>query len=176
MFRQVQLDHTLRGHLYLHSMPGHYEELSDFIAEARHSGIDVIVCLTSHDEIDAKSPYYAAAMEYGTFDFQVEYLPVPDFGVPPDREQYAACVRRMAGVLHRGRNILIHCAAGIGRTGTFAVCLLIALGMDKQIAEKAILHADSMPETDEQKAFIRWYCRHNTAMAIRDKFSFNLHE
>jgi protein-tyrosine phosphatase len=58
--------------------------------------------------------------------------------------------------LKEGEKMLIHCAAGYGRTGMMTAALLVAMGVDP---EKAIaLVRTARPgtiETPEQEAFIR---------------------
>lgn len=46
----------------------------------------------------------------------------------------AELVRR----LDDGEHLLMHCAAGIGRTGTMAVCLLMELGMAQPTAQALV--------------------------------------
>ena len=52
---------------------------------------------------------------------------------------------------------MIHCGAGVGRTGTFAVCLIIALGASGAEAREAVGLAGSHPETGGQEDLIAWY-------------------
>ena len=156
MFRVVSLSEKIPGRLYLHSMPGRYEKWRDFITEAERCNIDVIVCLAPDDEINTKSPSYADAISSGALGYERECFPILDYEVPQDREKYAAFVTRIAELLHSGHTILIHCGAGIGRTGTFAICLLLALGVNRMDAGKVIHNADSRPETNEQRELIDW--------------------
>ena len=54
--------------------------------------------------------------------FEVIHLPIPDFGVPSN----GGLVRAVNAVIahaQTGRNIAIHCSAGIGRTGLFVALL-----------------------------------------------------
>lgn len=157
MFRTViLLPKNVPGQLYLHSMPGRYEAWGDFVAEARRCNIHLIVCLVPNDEIEKKSPSYADVIRSGALSYPIEFFPIPDYKVPQNREEYATFVMRIAQLLRSRHTILVHCGAGIGRTGTFAVCLLLAFGLNRIEAEKAICVAGSYPETDEQIELVGW--------------------
>ncbi len=156
MFRPVVLSKEIPGRLYLHNMPGRYEAWGDFVAEAERCNIDVIVSLVSDDEIGRKSPLYANAIRSGILGYERVCFPIPDYGVPREQEKFAVFVTRVAELLRSGRTILIHCGAGIGRTGTFAICLLLALGLNHQEAETNIRNAGSHPETNAQRELTSW--------------------
>jgi protein-tyrosine phosphatase len=85
----------------------------------------------------------------------VEVCPVPDYGIPEDGGKFLGSVRRTADFIRSGRIVLVHCGAGKGRTGMFAVCTLIRLGMPPEVAHRIVSQADSGPETEEQCDFIR---------------------
>lgn len=154
MFREVSLPLDVGGRLYLHSMPGRYEPWDAFEEEARQAGIDTIVCLAPDEEIATKSSAYEEAIRKGTLAWPRLCFPIGDYSVPEDREAFIAFVAEVADLLQAGRTVLVHCGAGIGRTGTFAICLLMKLGMDRTAAEQAVTQAGSHPETDAQRALI----------------------
>lgn len=81
---------------------------------------------------------------------------MPDFSVPKDRAAFLDLVGSIASGLQAGERVLIHCGAGIGRTGTLAVCVLMALGMSHSEAYRAVRGAGSHPETPEQEELVDW--------------------
>ena len=114
------------------------------------------MCLAGPAEIRAKSPSYGAAIEAGAVPCDVETFPIADFGVPADREAFWALASKIAMELKGGSRILIHCGAGIGRTGTLATCVLLGLGEESTKAERAVAAAGSNPETPEQRELVSW--------------------
>ena len=155
MFRQVELPESVPGRLLLHSMPGRHEALGKIWTEVASHEIAAIVCLADSAEIRSKSPEYAKALEVGVPCEVIRYE-IPDFGVPADRGTFWALAHTIAGRLRKADSLLIHCAAGIGRTGTLAEAVLLALGQDSRDACDAIKSAGSGAETDAQRELILW--------------------
>ena len=83
--------------------------------------IGVIVLLASDDECLHKTGCHLRAL-YLKAGFQVLYLPMPDCGVPTtdDLEQ---AVQQTIAYAQAGKHIVIHCSAGIERTGLFTAYL-----------------------------------------------------
>ncbi len=65
----------------------------------------------------------------------------------------------LKGDLSSGKNVLIHCRQGIGRSGLIAVCLLIDSGLPLEEALRILSSARGLPvpETAEQR---QWLHRH----------------
>ncbi len=156
VLRAVDLPGGVRGRLRLHSMPGRNEPLETIWASIRAEDVRVILCLTDREEIRAKSPAYDAALATNTVPCAVECFPIPDYGVPEEREAFWALASGIAQRLTRGHRILIHCGAGIGRTGMLAACVLLALGQSEAGATQAVSAAGSHPETPSQRALVSW--------------------
>lgn len=156
LLRRVQLDATLRGQLFLTHLPGRHGPLSNHFEEMRALGVTAIVCLLDDAEIADKSPQYARAIATGELPCPVLRFPIADYGVPADREGFCRFVRDLARRLQGGERLVIHCAAGIGRTGTAAACVLTAAGIDPDTARRLIADAGSGAETAEQRSLITW--------------------
>ncbi len=159
MFRSVTLPEPTSGKLFLHSMPGRWEAWEEFAAEVQRLGIDTVVCLTPEDEIEKESPEYARAIKSGALPFQRESFPLPDHGVPEEREKYTELVTRIAGLVSSGRKVLVHCGAGIGRTGTFAICLPLALGFNLSEAQREVRNAGFFPDNERQEELTLWWAK-----------------
>jgi len=148
--RPLQLPAGIPGALWLHSMPGRCESLQETTDWCASGGIDFVVCLVSDEEIAKKSPDYLAALRDGSFPVPVTRFPIPDYGVPEDKLAFAGLVVETVRLLRQGRRILVHCAAGIGRTGMFATAVLMAAGVERNQALALVRAAGSVPEDREQ--------------------------
>ena len=159
MFRSVPLPPALPGHLYLHSLPGRHEPMAAIETTLTAQSVDRVISLTGLAEIRAKSPAFAQAIEAGLPWPRTEFA-IADFGVPADQAAFLALAQEMAEDLRRGESLLVHCGAGIGRTGTLATCALICLGMDEVAALHAVHQAGAGPETAAQAELVRWVAAH----------------
>jgi protein-tyrosine phosphatase len=155
--RPVQMPPDVRGSLWLSAMPGRMGTWGDFERQAQANGLAMVVCLTPRDEIEELSPDYAAAVLRKGRLFDWVHLPVPNFGVPPDANAFRAAIERIAQRIRNGDAVLMHCAAGMGRTGSAAACVLKALGMSTKDALDGVRVAGSNPQNAEQSGFVGWF-------------------
>jgi protein-tyrosine phosphatase len=137
-------------------MPGRYEPIESVWNQVRNEAIRAIVCLAEKDELQEKSCQYARAIEAGTVPCLVLHFEIPDRGAPENRGGFWVLARGVAKRLQSGEAVLIHCAGGVGRSATLAICVLLALGEAVSDARHVVSRAGSTVETAPQSQLISW--------------------
>jgi protein-tyrosine phosphatase len=99
----------------------------DLAAMAREEGVTTLVTLLSeYDVSDMLGDEFGNLAQREGIEWL--HLPVEDGWVPEPPEGACRLVARILERLRTGRRVVIHCLAGLGRTGTIAACCLVALG------------------------------------------------
>jgi len=144
-----------KGTLSVMAKPVSGEWIEDEFVGLKRLGIDKVVCLLegfeqievglgSEEELCIKNN-----IEYASF-------PIPDRGLPN-----TSLAKAFIGNLHEeicaGKHIVIHCRAGIGRTGIIAGGVLVESGISAREAFSIISVARGVqvPDTEEQE---NWLC------------------
>jgi len=155
--RRVSLPSDVRGQLWLGAMPGRFEAWSAFETQAERSRLALVVCLTPRSELAELSPDYHAAVVAGRVPFRWQLLAMRNFGLPEDPAGFRRDIQTIADALRAGDAVMLHCAAGMGRTGTAAACVLKALGLDASEALQRVRDAGSNPQNAEQSGLVDWF-------------------
>jgi protein-tyrosine phosphatase len=155
--RRVILPASVTGSLWLAAMPGRFEPWSAFEARAQRAALGLVVCLTPRSELAELSPTYDAAVAHGDVPFRWLNLPMRNFGMPEDRAAFEHGIRQIAQALQQGDAVMLHCAAGMGRTGSTAACVLKALGLDTGEALQRVRDAGSNPQNAQQSGLVDWF-------------------
>lgn len=138
-----------RGTLALGALPASPE------ARAALAGFapGLVVSLTPEGERAALGaadlPDWLAARGIGWQPF-----PIDDFATPAEGADWPALGHAAAALLDRGGRLLIHCRAGLGRSGMIALRLMVETGEDPETALARLRAA--RPGAVETEAQLRW--------------------
>ena len=147
------------GTLWLSAMPGRGADWAAFLDDAQRARLDLVVGLTERHEIDRLAPEYAAAIDNASLPFEWRHVPMRDLGLAAEAEAFEAAVDDVAHRLRNGASVLLHCAHGIGRTGTMAACVLMRLGLPAADAVRRVRDAGSSPESALQSGLLRRFAQ-----------------
>ena len=147
-----------RGRLAMASRPRGDDWLEDEIASWRREGIDTVFSLLTSEEAkdlgleDEARHVKARGMQFVSF-------PIPDRDVPDSDTKVARALERLDADLSAGRNVVIHCRQGVGRSGLISAALLVMKGFAPEAAIKSLTSSRgaSVPETAAQRRWIDHY-------------------
>lgn len=133
-------------------------------------GINLVVSLLKTSEaralgLDAeREQVKALGMDFVSF-------PISDMGVPTSVGEFASMTKMLLRQVDAGANILVHCHAGIGRSGLMAAGILLHCDLDPK---QAFAHVSKMrgvrvPETPEQEYWL--ISNHAAIVGNQDKNS-----
>lgn len=151
----TELPFHLPGRIFRSPMPfSVYDPRGDSLLQFKREKGSLIVLLAEDEEYMERTGRNLKAL-YLQEGFQVIHLPIPDFNVP-SKEDLEEAIKKTAEHAQVGKNILIHCHAGLGRTGLFVAYLakrVLGLSSEEAIhwTRKYIPHA---LETDEQSQMV----------------------
>lgn len=139
----------------LTSCPPGEDRLAAHIEGWKAQGIDVVVSLQELDE-QSLCGVKAEARLCERSGLSFLSFPIRDHGVPEAAEEFAGFVRQVHGEVASGRAVLVHCLAGIGRTGLLTSGVLLLLGVPRSTIADVLRRSRGfvMPETPEQRQWL----------------------
>jgi ADP-ribosyl-[dinitrogen reductase] hydrolase len=130
--------------------------LESDIRTIKEMGITSVISLLGNDEL-SRHGVQNLAQALSECDIPWYQFPIKDFSIPnPDvLQKVREALPEILSRLGNDESLLIHCAAGFGRTGMFCATLLVAMGMDPGSAITAVRAArPGTIETSEQERFV----------------------
>lgn len=138
---------------------GHAPMSYDDLEALKQLGIDAILNLCGEycDLHDIEN-------DYG---FEVYYLPIPDESIP-DTQALERALAWLDESIYLGKNVLVHCRFGIGRTGTLVTAYLMRRGLGLKSAAKVLKQTRANPSTYRQHKLLKRYGRKEKPLTIRE--------
>ncbi len=143
------------GRLAVLPRPRGGDWLEDEISGFRDMGVDVMVSALEKAE-EAQLELTREAELCQTKGIEFVWFPIPDGGVPWSEKAVKELVQTLASRLAAGKNVAIHCRAGIGRCTILAACVLVLSGMQPKSAFERIQRARCchVPDKAEQEEWV----------------------
>lgn len=83
------------------------------------------------------------------------WFPIQDFGIPTSMQGLIDLVQFILAEVQQGKTVIIHCKAGLGRTGMVAAACLVALGSTPDAAFALLRKIrPGVVETIEQEQYV----------------------
>jgi len=146
------------GKLALSARPRGGDWLEDEISGWKRAGIELVVSLlTPGEELDLDLRDEGSVVRANRM--ALESFPIQDREVPQSEAKLAETLEKISDALTKGKNVVVHCRQGVGRSGLVAACLLVKSGISPGAAVDAVSAARgvAVPETREQREWIDHY-------------------
>jgi protein-tyrosine phosphatase len=143
------------GRLAILPRPRGGDWLVDEVRAWRLAGIDLVVSTLTSDEVaeldlaEEAELCQANGVEWTAF-------PVEDRMLPSSSTEAAELARGLEEKLAKGKNVAIHCRQGVGRSALIAACVLVAAGVEAEVAWEKVKAARGcpVPDTADQRAWV----------------------
>ncbi len=141
---------VLPGELAGSARPGRYHPLESDLDFLQAENIQTIISLLEST---------INLVEYRQRGIEAHHFPVEDY-TAPRLDQIAESCSIIENALAQGKGVLVHCNAGIGRTGTLLACFLVYRGAEPDEAVRLVRSKRPISlETEAQVDVVHRYYR-----------------
>lgn len=148
-----------KGFLAIMARPSLEENDPASVVNISRLGIKLVVSLLETNEartlgLDAERELVKA------LDMDFVSFPIPDMGIPTSVEKFASLSKMLLRQIDAGVNTLVHCHAGIGRSGMMAAGILLHCDLSPQLAFTHVskIRGVRVPETRQQEDWLISNC------------------
>jgi hypothetical protein len=155
------------GFLAVSAHPAQFGNAAMMIRDMATGGVRQVVSLLQPDESRELGLGNEAAL---VIEQSMEFVsfPIPDLGLPGSIDDFAGLSQKLFHQVEAGINTLIHCRAGIGRSGLLAAAVLLHGGRSVQQAFMQVtqMRGCQVPETEQQGD---WLLANHTIISAMDE-------
>ena len=147
------------GHLILSAQPAKFGALDITLASYREASAKLVVSLLPHDELLAVG-LDSIAKSCVQSGLTWAHCPIDDFSPPGPlfEKNWNAVATQVHSLLDQGEGVVLHCRAGLGRTGTVAARILIERGLSAPDAIQLVRQTrPGSIETSSQEDYLQQY-------------------
>jgi protein-tyrosine phosphatase len=161
------------GRLGLMPRPAGHELLEECLTEMSRLGVTSVVSMLEADEARLLGLEREEAT-CGALGMSFASLPVRDFSIPRSEPAFWAAAAAIDAEVQAGRGVVVHCMAGIGRSGMLTSAVLVLGGFEPEEALARVSRARGrpVPETADQRAwFLEVARRRQSSTQAPDRLS-----
>jgi protein-tyrosine phosphatase len=155
------------GRLSISARPRGGDWLADEIEGWREQGVDVIVSLltaSENEELGLKDEgrfSKAKGLRFVSF-------PIEDRNVPGSTAKLQDLATQLGLEIQQGKNVVVHCRQGIGRSSLVSAAVLVSAGEDLEKALRSIRDARGLevPETSEQRRWLEQFAKNHESESL----------
>jgi protein-tyrosine phosphatase len=166
MYIENKMPWIIEGRLFQSRYPHFTSDVIDYQDPEKYA-INVIVNLQDHR--------IASYQNHILDTTQVIIFPIMDYCIPDDYREFKKLIDRLVDLYNEGKNILIHCQGGRGRSSVVSCCLYARIKESTDAYEVLRRVSDKVgciiPETKDQEEYIVHYISRRKYTSIQNNDS-----